>query len=49
MKLTAEELNALLNITANAQISGKDAKFVASLIDKLVSLLGETESSLSKK
>jgi hypothetical protein len=39
MKLTAEELNALLQITANAPISGKDAKFVSALMDKLAAML----------
>lgn len=33
--LTPEEINALLVICANAPISGKDAKFMAQLMEKL--------------
>ena len=44
MKLTPEELNALLQITANAPISGKDAKFVAALMDKLAAMLEEAKT-----
>lgn len=36
---TTEELNALGIMVANAPISGKDAKFVAGLLDKIQALL----------
>lgn len=36
--LTAEELNALLQITTQAQIKGEHAKFVANLMDKLAAM-----------
>jgi hypothetical protein len=42
MKLTTEELNALLIMVSNAPISGKDAKFVAALMDKLQIMLEDT-------
>lgn len=41
--LTAEELNALLQITAQATIKGQDAKFVAALMDKLADMKQEAE------
>ena len=35
---TAEELNVLAQIVAAAPITGKDAKFVGALLDKIVEL-----------
>lgn len=35
------ELNALAIIVSNAPISGKDAKFIAALMDKIAALLAE--------
>lgn len=41
---TTEELNALGIMVANAPISGKDAKFVAGLLDKIQALLQERQT-----
>ena len=38
-----EELNALGIIVSAAQVTGKDAKFIASLLDKIAGLLNEPE------
>ena len=43
---TTEELNALGIMVANAPISGKDAKFVAGLLDKIQALLQERPAPL---
>ena len=40
---TKEELNALGVIVSAAQVSGKDAKFIAALLDKIASLLQEPQ------
>ena len=40
--LNKEELNALLVICSNAPISGKDAKFMAQLMEKLEKMLQES-------
>ena len=44
---TQEELNALGIMVANAPISGKDAKFVAGLLDKIQALLQERQTAQS--
>ena len=37
------ELNALAIIVSAAQVTGKDAKFIAALLDKIAGLLNEPE------
>lgn len=39
--LTAEQLNALLVICANAPIKGQDAKFMVELLETLQAMLKE--------
>ena len=39
MEFTQEELNALGVIVSAAQVSGKDAKFIAALLDKIAAML----------
>lgn len=40
---TADELNALAQIVSAAPITGKDAKFVANLLDKIAGLIQEAQ------
>lgn len=40
-----DELNALGIIVSAAQVTGKDAKFIAALLDKIAGLLNEAEAS----
>ena len=42
MEFTPEELNAIGMMVSAAPISGKDAKFVAALLDKVQAMINET-------
>ena len=44
IEFTPEELNAIAVMVANAPIAGKDAKFVAGILDKVESAIKEKES-----
>jgi hypothetical protein len=45
MTFTREELNALGVMVSNAPISGKDAAFVAALLEKIKQMLDEVQVS----
>jgi len=45
MTFTREELNALGVMVSNAHIAGKDAAFVAALLEKIKQMLEEVQVS----